>query len=91
MLRRGIDKDAKAVAELHLRARKSAIPAIPMVVHTNEETRSWIARRVISHTELWVAETDERALVGMLALSNAWVDQLYVEPALTGPRGSAAS
>lgn len=84
VLRRGIDKDAAAVAELYLRARKSAIPAIPMIVHTDEETRSWIAGRVIPHTELWVAETDKCALVGMLALDNEWVDQLYVEPALTG-------
>ena len=84
VLRRGIDNDAEAVAELYLRARRAAMPAIPMIVHTDEETRSWIARRVIPHTELWVAESDEGALVGMLALDNEWVDQLYVEPAVTG-------
>ena len=33
-------------------------------------------------TEVWVAETDE--LVGLLVLDDDWVDQLYVEPALTG-------
>jgi len=84
VLRLGIDTDAEAVAELYLRARRAAIPAIPTIVHTNEETRTWIARRVIPLTELWVAVRDERALVGMLALDNEWVDQLYVEPALTG-------
>ena len=84
VLRRGIDNDAEAVAELYLRARTAAVPAIPMIVRTNDETRIWIARRVIPHTELWVAVRDEGALVGMLALNNEWVDQLYAEPALTG-------
>jgi len=55
-----------------------------MMVHTNEETRSWIARWVVPQTELWVAESDGGALVGMLVLDDEWVDQLYVEPALTG-------
>jgi len=81
---RAIDNDGEEVAELYLRARKAAIPAIPMMVHTNEETRSWIARWVVPQTELWVAESDGGALVGMLVLDDEWVDQLYVEPALTG-------
>jgi GNAT superfamily N-acetyltransferase len=55
-----------------------------MVAHTNEETRSWIARRIIPQTEQWVAESDDGALIGMLVLDNEWVDQLYVEPAFTG-------
>lgn len=83
-LRRGIDSDAEAIAELYLRARKRAFPAIPLVAHTDEETRRWIARRIVPHTELWVAETGDGSLVGMLVLDNDWVDQLYVEPALTG-------
>lgn len=40
VLRKGIENDAEAVAELYLRARNAAIPAIPMIVHTNEEARS---------------------------------------------------
>jgi GNAT superfamily N-acetyltransferase len=83
-LRRGIDSDAKAIAELYLRARKAALPAIPMMVHTDEETRRWIARRVVPRTELWVAETSDGSLLGMLVLEDDWVDQLYVEPTLTG-------
>ena len=62
----------------------AAIPAIPKMVHTNEETRSWIVRRFILQTELWVAESDDAAWVGMLVLDDEWVDQLSVEPALTG-------
>lgn len=84
VLRRGTEDDVVEVAELYVRARMAAIPAIPLMVHTDEETRSWIAQRVIPQTELWVAESDDRACVGMLVLEDEWVDQLYVEPALTG-------
>ena len=83
-LRRGTASDAEAVADLYLRARKAATPAIPMTAHTDEEVRRWIARRVVPHTELWVAERDDDDLVGLLVLDDGWVDQLYVEPRLTG-------
>jgi GNAT superfamily N-acetyltransferase len=81
-LRRGTDRDAEAVAELYLRARKAAIPVIPMTAHTDDEVRAWIAEIVIPRTEVWVAESDE--LVGLLVLDDDWIDQLYVEPGLTG-------
>jgi GNAT superfamily N-acetyltransferase len=83
-LRRGTDSDAEAIAELYLRARKAAHPAIPMMAHTDEETTRWIARRVVPHTELWVAQTGDGSLVGLSVLDDDWVDKLYVEPALTG-------
>jgi GNAT superfamily N-acetyltransferase len=83
-LRRGIERDVEAVSTLYLRARKSAVPVIPMTVHTDDEVRRWIARRVVPHTDLWVAEGDDGALVGLLVLDDGWVDQLYVEPRLTG-------
>jgi GNAT superfamily N-acetyltransferase len=84
VLRRGLDSDAEMTAELYLRARKAALPAIPLMVHTDEETRRWIAQRVVPQTELWIDETRDGAAVGMLVLEDDWVDQLYVEPELTG-------
>jgi GNAT superfamily N-acetyltransferase len=81
-LRRGTDSDAAALAELYLRARRAAIPIIPMTAHTDDEVRAWIAELVIPRSEVWVAESDE--LVGLLVLDGDWIDQLYVEPALTG-------
>jgi L-amino acid N-acyltransferase YncA len=83
-LRRGTDPDAVAVAALYLRARKAAKATIPMTAHTDDETRRWIAERVVPHTELWVAEDDGGGLVGLLVLDQDRVDQLYVEPTLTG-------
>jgi GNAT superfamily N-acetyltransferase len=83
-LRRGTDRDVEAVTDLYLRARKAAVPAIPMTVHTDDEVRRWIARRVVPDTELWLAVGSGRTLVGLLVLDDEWVDQLYVDPELTG-------
>jgi GNAT superfamily N-acetyltransferase len=81
-LRRGTDSDAGPLAELYLRARKAAIPTIPMTAHTDDEVRAWIAELVIPRSEVWLAESDQ--LVGLLVLDDDWVDQLYVDPELTG-------
>ena len=83
-LRRGTDRDAGPLGELYLRARKAAIPIIPMTAHTDDEVRAWIAELVIPRTEVWVAESEGGDLVGLLVLDDEWVDQLYVEPGLTG-------
>ena len=55
-----------------------------MPVGVNDDgIRSWAARLVSSTMEVWLAEGSER-VVGLLVLDDDWVDQLYVEPALTG-------
>ena len=70
-LRRGTDRDAVAVSALYLRVRKAAKATIPMAAHTDDEVRRWIAERVVPHAELWVAEDDGGALVGLLVLDAA--------------------
>lgn len=81
--RRATTSDTEAVADLYLRALKAASAYIPHV-HTDAETRTWIARHVIPHMETWLAEDADRALTGMLVLDGDFIDQLYVEPTLTG-------
>jgi len=76
--------DARAAADLYLRARAAAVDTIPPPAHTSEEVRSWFATHVVPATELWVAETLEHRLAGILVLDGNWLDQLYVEPELTG-------
>jgi GNAT superfamily N-acetyltransferase len=82
--RRATAADARAAADLWLRARKAAVGAIPAPVHDDEDVRGWFASHVVPDTELWVAEDRAGALAGILVLDGAWLDQLYVEPALTG-------
>ena len=82
--RRGTGSDAVEAAELYLRARHAAVPAVPALVHGNDEVRRWFRDVVVTQRELWVAEDAEAGIVAVLVLDGDWLDQLYVEPGLTG-------
>ena len=84
-IRRGGAHDALAAADLYLRAREAALRAgsIPAGVHDDDDVRGYFASRIVEDCELWVAEQDG-ALAGILVLDGDFVDQLYVEPGLTG-------
>jgi GNAT superfamily N-acetyltransferase len=84
-IRRGRADDARAAADLYLRARAAALDAgsIPAGVHDDDDVRGYFASRIVEECELWVAEQDA-ALAGILVLDGEFVDQLYVEPGLTG-------
>jgi GNAT superfamily N-acetyltransferase len=57
-------------------------------VHSDDEVGAWFERVVIPEREVWVAEGLD-GVIAVLVLENEWIDQLYVEPALTG-RGIGA-
>lgn len=76
--------DAPAVAELMLRARKAAVPAIPPLVHDDDDVRRWTRESLLTSREVWLADDDDGIVVGVLALEGDWVDQLYLEPTHTG-------
>jgi ribosomal protein S18 acetylase RimI-like enzyme len=86
IIRRATFADATATAELYVRARRagSASGAIPPLVHDDEDVRGWVAQVVIPRRECWLAERESGAVVGMLVLEDDWIDQLYVDPDLTG-------
>jgi GNAT superfamily N-acetyltransferase len=84
VLRAAIDADAAAVAEVHLQARRTAVPAMPPSVHTDDEVREWLAGRLRAGAdEVWVAEEAGR-VVGYARLSGDWLDDLYVLPVSAG-------
>jgi GNAT superfamily N-acetyltransferase len=90
-IRRGGAHDARAAADLYLRAREAALRAgsMPAGVHDDDDVRGYFASHIVEDWELWVAEQDG-ALAGILVLDGDFVEQLYVEPGLTGRRiGSA--
>jgi pimeloyl-ACP methyl ester carboxylesterase len=84
-IRRGSSADARAAADLYLRAREAGLRAgsIPAGVHDDDDVRGYFAAHIVGDCELWVAEADG-VLVGILVLDGEFVDQLYVEPGLTG-------
>jgi GNAT superfamily N-acetyltransferase len=84
MLRTGTAADARAAADLWLRARKAAREVIPEPVHSDDDVREWFASHVVGEAELWLAEDAAGTLAAVLVLEGSWVDQLYVEPTMTG-------
>jgi GNAT superfamily N-acetyltransferase len=84
VVRRATDADADGVANLYIRARRAAATFIPSTVHSGDDIRTWIAARVVPHTEAWVAEDAAGSLVALLVIDGDRLDQLYVEPTLTG-------
>lgn len=70
--------DAAAVADVWLRSFHAALPTVRRA-HDDDEVRSWVRDVLIPRHDVWVAQVDA-AVVGVLALSEGWLDQLYVHP-----------
>jgi GNAT superfamily N-acetyltransferase len=90
VVRRGGVGDAVAAAEVWLRSRRACAEAgtIPAPVHADDDVRRWFAEEVVVKRELWVAVASG-VVCGVLVLDGSSVDQLYVDPALTG-RGAGS-
>jgi ribosomal protein S18 acetylase RimI-like enzyme len=91
IIRSAADTDADEVAGLYLRARRAAADSgsIPAPAHSDHEVSDWIRLVVIPRLECWLAQTPAGEVVGLLVVEGDWIDQLYVDPDLTG-RGIGA-
>ncbi|UOX99886.1 GNAT family N-acetyltransferase [Blastococcus sp. PRF04-17] len=78
VVRRAGPADAPAVADVWLRSFDAALPTVRRA-HPDHEVRGWIRDVLVPRHDVWVAETDG-AVVGVLALSDGWLDQLYLDP-----------
>jgi len=80
-------EDADSVADVYI-ASFATLTFLPDL-HTEEETRHWIANVVMRDDEVWVAEVDGE-IVGMAALTEDQLDHLYVSPDAQG-RGAGSA
>ena len=80
-LRPAIGLDASAIAKL-LRAALNSFDWMP-VIHTPDEDLAFISDIVLPRQQVTAAEADN-AIVGFIAVSGEWVEQLYLDPAWTG-------
>ena len=71
--------DAPALAEVFIAARAVALPYLPNL-HSDEETRGFIAGIVMVNCLVWVAEDVCGEVVGFAALEGGWLDHLYLRP-----------
>ncbi len=73
------------MADVYLRARHAAVPAIPPPAHPDQEVRAWLADTVLPRQEVWMAEASPAVVaIAMMVLDRDWVEQLYVDPDWTG-------
>jgi GNAT superfamily N-acetyltransferase len=85
-IRRAAAADADSASDLYLRARGAAAEtgSIPRPLHSDDEVAEWIRDVVIPKLDCWLAQTAGGHVVGILVLKGDWIDQLYVDPDLTG-------
>lgn len=80
-LRPATVEDSGAIAEIHLASRASA--AMPPPIHPPHEVRAWLAERLQSEDEVWLAELDGEP-VAYARFTPTWLDDLYVHPSCAG-------
>ncbi len=80
-VRRARHGEAAGVAKLYIEGRRAA--PIPPMVHPDPDVGAWIAETLMTSCEVWLA-TNGREPVAVIALSDGWVEQLYVSPSHQG-------
>ena len=80
-LRPATASDAAAIARL-MRAALGSFDWMP-VIHTLAEDLAFIRDIVLPRQQVTVAQTGEK-IVGFIAVSGEWGEQLYLDPAWTG-------
>jgi GNAT superfamily N-acetyltransferase len=61
-----------------LRSFAAALPGVRRA-HSDDEVRRWVADVLLPTADVWVAEDDGR-VVGVLALTDGHLEQLYLDP-----------
>lgn len=82
VLRQATIRDASGIADVHMEARRHAMPYLPEL-HGDEETRSWLEHVVLPTQQVWVAEREGR-VIGFAALIGNVLEHLYVYPSEQG-------
>jgi GNAT superfamily N-acetyltransferase/chorismate mutase len=83
LLRPAVPDDLPGVAELYLRVREAAVPAMPPPIHTVDEVHAYVEGWDLARRDVWVAELDG-APVAFMVVEDAWLDSLYVLPEAAG-------
>lgn len=81
--------DLPALADLDIRVRAAAVPAMPPGIHTKDEVHAWVAGWDLAAWDVWVAEADGM-LCGYAVIVGDWLHSLYVAPESSG-RGIGAT
>jgi GNAT superfamily N-acetyltransferase/chorismate mutase len=83
-LRAANAEDLPALADLYLRVRAAAIPAVPPGIHTDDEVRAWVGGWDLGQWDVWLAEAPSREPLGYAVVAADWLHSLYVAPEAAG-------
>jgi ribosomal protein S18 acetylase RimI-like enzyme len=75
--------DAPAIVEIHLTARRRAMPYLALA-HTDEETRKYFAGAVGDRARAWWVMRCQGQVVGYMLIDGEELEQLYVSPRWQG-------
>jgi GNAT superfamily N-acetyltransferase len=75
--------DAREIAEIHLVARRTAMPYLRRPF-TGDETRRWFAAAVAERPAVWWVARHDGQIVGYMLLDGEDLDHLYILPAWQG-------
>ena len=77
--------DAPAIARLIRHSKAESMPWLA-VTHTLEEDDGWVAGVLLPADDVSVAvsQADDRALLGVIAISPGWVNHLYIATSAQG-------
>lgn len=81
-IRRAKAADATAIAEIHIAARRVAMPYLPEL-HSDAETHAWVAGVMLPQQEVRVVEA-AGVVAAFAALHDGWLEHLYVAPTYQG-------
>ena len=77
-LRDATPRDAGAISDLFLAARRIAMPWLA-IVHSDDETRAWITHVLLRDRRVRIAESDGE-IAGFAVVHDGWLDHLYIAP-----------
>jgi GNAT superfamily N-acetyltransferase len=82
VIRPALQEDADTIAAIHIRARREAMPWLP-VLHDDDDVRRWIAGDILPACTVRVAVMEGR-VAGFAALKDGDLEQLYIRPGHQG-------
>jgi len=83
LLRPATAEDLPTIAELYLRVREAAVPAMPPQIHTVEEVHAYVGGWDLARRDVWVGELGGIP-VAFMVVEDAWLNSLYVLPEAAG-------
>jgi GNAT superfamily N-acetyltransferase len=82
-VRRAHTDEAAPIATVFLRSRHASVPAIPPLVHDDDDVHHYFASVVLPDHEVWIGDADGQ-VVALLVLGDDFIEHLYVDPDWTG-------